>query len=215
MNDVMDRRIDREAHPERPLARGALSARAALWVACGVFGVALFAGWWAGASVFLVVLFAEAGLLAYETRWKARGLVGNVVVGVLVAGTFVVGALAVGGVSWPVGFLAGLSLLATVGREAYKDAEDAVHDRGRETVAHRWGVEGALRWGDALTVLAVACSPLPLFVGFGGVPFGVVVVVANALFVGAVVAASPGSAQRLSKAAMVVALAAFAVGGVV
>lgn len=168
-----------------------------------------------GAWVFLVVLAAEGGLLAYEMWWKARGLVGNVVVGVLVGGTFLVGALSVGGVSWPVGFLAGLAMLSTVGREVFKDAEDAVHDRERSTLAHRWGVEGAVWFGRGVTLLAVVLSPLPLLVGFGGWPFGVLVGLACVGFLGGVVAASPGRAQRFSKGGMVVALVAFAVGGLV
>ncbi len=214
LNDVTDAQIDARAHPERPIPSGRLSARAAMAFAAVTFALALAAGWLAAASVFLVVLAAEAVLLGYEAWLKASGLAGNLVVAGLVAATFVAGALATGRVTAPVAFLAGLALLANVGREAYKDIEDAAHDTGRRTIARRWGPQRARRFAQATTLTAVALSRLPLVVGFGGWPYSVAVLAADVVFVAAVLAAAPARSQRLSKVAMVLALVAFGLGGV-
>lgn len=215
LNDVVDRRIDAQAHPHRPIPSGRLPIPGALGFGAVSFAVALGAGWLAGRDVFLVVLGAEALLLLYEVHLKALGFLGNVLVAALVAMTFVVGAMAVDRVTAPVGFLAGLSLLANVGREAWKDAEDAPHDVGRRTLAQRYGNDAALRLGTVLTLAAVALSPLPYLVGFGGWPYLALVGIADAVFLAAIASAKPARAQRLSKAAMVLALAAFGLGGTV
>jgi 4-hydroxybenzoate polyprenyltransferase len=66
-----------------------------------------------------------------------------------------------------------------------------------------------------VTLAGVALSLAPALVGFGGWPYVALVLVADAVFVAAILQAAPGRAQRLSKAAMAVALVAFAVGGLV
>lgn len=213
LNDVVDRAIDRQAHPERPIASGRVSPTAGGVVAGLAFALALLAAALISVPVLALVAGAEAMLLAYELVFKARGLVGNLVVATLVAATFLGGALAVGRVTAPVGFLSGMALTANVGREVYKDAEDAAHDRGRETLAQRWGPERASRLADASLIGAVALSVSPLIVGFGGPLFWAGIAIADVAFLAAVLAGSPASAQRRAKAAMVVALAAFAAGG--
>ncbi|PSG96906.1 hypothetical protein BRD56_08105 [Thermoplasmatales archaeon SW_10_69_26] len=119
VNDVTDRRIDERAHPGRPIPSGRLSAKAASAIAAAAFALAL--GLAAGVSWPLVAVVAAAQvlLIGYEGLWKARGLVGNVVVASLVGATFVAGAVAVGRVTPPVGFLAGLAFLANVAREVW------------------------------------------------------------------------------------------------
>jgi geranylgeranylglycerol-phosphate geranylgeranyltransferase len=213
VNDVTDRRIDERAHPGRPIPSGRLSAKAASAIAAAAFALAL--GLAAGVSwpLVAVVAAAEVLLIGYEGLWKARGLVGNVVVASLVGATFVAGAVAVGRVTPPVGFLAGLAFLANVAREVWKDAEDADHDVDRATFARRHGEATADRLASALTLGAVGLSVLALLVGFGGWVFALVVGLADAVFLAAVFAETPARAQRLSKRAMLAALVAFALGG--
>lgn len=213
LNDVVDREIDRTAHPSRPIPSGRVSWRAALLVGAGSFGIALAAGWIVGPDLFLLVLGAEAALVVYEVYLKGFGLVGNVVVGGLVALTFVAGAIAAGSVPAPVGFLAGLSFLANVGREVFKDVQDAAHDRGRRTLAHRLGEPRATWVARVLTLAAVALSPAPYLIGFGGLYYLVPVALADAVFLSAAWTSDPERAQRRSKVAMVLALIAFSLGG--
>lgn len=214
LNDVVDRRIDRGAHPGRPIPSGRLSARAAKVFVAISFAAALALGAWVSLALLGLVAVAEALLVAYEGIWKARGLVGNIVVALLVAATFIAGAVAVGTVTTPVGFLAGLAFLANVAREVWKDIEDIEHDVGRVTLARRWGPTRAGRLAQGLTIGAVVCSVVPLLVGFGGWAFAVLVGLADAAFLAAVFASSAARSQRIAKAAMVTALVAFALGGV-
>lgn len=213
LNDVTDRHIDRRAHPKRPIPSGRLSAQAATAAAVVAFLAALGLGAWVSWELFVLVAAAETLLVGYEGLWKARGLVGNVVVAALVGATFVAGAVAVDRLTWPVGFLAGLAFLANVAREVWKDLEDAPHDVDRATLPKRRG-ELANRLAQGLTVLAVGLSLMPFLVGFGGWPFALFVGLADSVFVAAVFAPTPAGAQRRSKQAMMVALIAFALGGV-
>lgn len=213
LNDVVDREIDRRAHPERPIPSGRLDPQAASWFGAVCFLAAIGLAWPVNVRLLALVLAAEGLLVGYELVWKARGLVGNLVVAALVGATFVAGALAVGDLTLPVGFLAGLAFLANVAREAWKDIEDADHDEPRATLAQRWGPKRTHRWAQVVTLGAVALSPLPYLVGFGGWPYLAVVGLADVAFLAAVFAGSPARSQRLSKAAMVTALAAFVLGG--
>jgi len=213
LNDVTDRHVDERAHPERPIPSGRLSVRAGVIAAATGFGVALALAAWVSWPLVVVVAAAEVLLVGYEGLWKARGLVGNAVVAALVGATFVAGAVAVGDLTAPVGFLAGLAFLANVAREVWKDLEDADHDVDRATFSQR-REDLAPRVAQGLTVGAVACSVLPFLVGFGGWPFALLVGLADAVFLAAVAAGTPAEAQRRSKQAMMVALLAFALGGV-
>lgn len=214
VNDVVDRKIDARAHPDRPIPSGKVSARLAAGVGLVAFALALALAAWVNLSLLVLVAAAVGLLVGYELLWKARGLVGNVVVAALVGATFLAGAVAVDGLGPPVGFLAGLAFLANVAREVWKDVEDAEHDEARDTLAHRLGPQRAGRVAQVCTLAAVVLSPLPLFFGFGGGPFVGLVGLADAVFLAAVLAPGAREAQRLSKGAMVTALAAFAAGGV-
>ncbi|MDX1612249.1 MAG: geranylgeranylglycerol-phosphate geranylgeranyltransferase, partial [Candidatus Thermoplasmatota archaeon] len=141
-------------------------------------------------------------------------LVGNVVVALLVAATFEAGALAAGALPPAVHFLAGLALLANVGREVWKDAEDAEHDAGRTTFAQLAGLDRAHAVARVATLAAVLLSPLPFLYGFGGWPFLAVVALADALFITAALRTKPSQAQRFSKLGMLTALAAFTLGAI-
>lgn len=214
LNDLTDAAIDRAAHPARPLPAGRVSRgllRAAVLLS---FLAALALGALVSGPVLALVAGAEALLLGYELVLKARGLAGNLVVAGLVAATFLAGALATGRVTPSVGFLSGSALMANVARELWKDAEDAAHDAGRATVARQAGTRTAHRLATAATLGAIVLSPLPLLVGFGGLGFALMVAVADVIFIAALLAHTPAISQRLSKAGMVVALVAFAVGAV-
>jgi geranylgeranylglycerol-phosphate geranylgeranyltransferase len=214
LNGVVDREIDARAHPERPIPSGRIPAVWAKAIAIVAFLGALAAGLAVSVELLAVVVGAEGLLVAYEAWGKQRGFVGNMLVAGLVAATFVAGAVAVHRVTGPVGFLAGLALLANVARETWKDVEDAAHDEGRATLARTHGPDVADRVAQAATLAAVGLSVVPYLIGFGGWPYLAVVAIADIVFALAVFASTASRAQRLSKAAMALALVAFALGGV-
>jgi geranylgeranylglycerol-phosphate geranylgeranyltransferase len=218
LNDLGDLEGDRLNHPERPLVTGEVSVGAARWgtVALFVGGVVLgvpaaLVHYWVG----VILAVAVAGLLAYELRWKARGLVGNVTVGGLTAMVFLYGGAAVGQPALMLPFAA-MAFFATLSREVIKDMEDVAGDVGRATVPKRYGLAAAATLARAAVVAALVLSVVP-FLWFlsprslAGLAYASVVAVADLTFVVSV-ASLPRRLrfeQTVSKGAMALALGAF------
>ena len=216
-NDLGDVAVDRVAHPARPLVTGAVDARTARLLAAHFYGMALVAGWLAASwwGLLLVVL-ALPVMEGYERWAKARGLPGNLAIGLLAAAPFVLGAMAAGGLAWAALAVAGLAALATVGREVLKDVEDEAADAGhRRTLPMRIGRTRAARVAAGFLGAAALLSPVPwLLENVLGWAYLPAVGLADACFLAAAVIGhrSPGRAQRLAKAGMVLALVALVAG---
>ena len=217
VNDYFDREVDRVNRPDRPIPRGAVTARAGL-----AFSGLLFLGA-VGAAVVLplsAVAIAVANLLAlvaYTKLFKGLPGVGNVVVAYLTGSTFLFGGAAVGRVTDPaVVVLFALAALATLSREIVKDVEDIAGDRaeGLRTLPIVAGEPTALRLGAAALVVAVAASAVPYLMGTFGVAYVAIVVPADAVMLDAVRRsfADPGIAQRRLKRGMFLAAVAFIAG---
>ena len=235
LNDYMDADVDRAGHPGRPIPSGRLSRKQALWFAIGCFVVAQPL---AGAIVslsgtmrtlnppglfpLLVELLALGCLFAYELSLKAKGLSGNLMVSLLSALTLLFGAACVVGPADPglrtVAVLFALAFFASAGREVTKDLEDVEADRGaRVTLPMTAGRGRASSVAAALIIAAVALSPVPFWpLGAMGWPYVAVVLVADVVFLYSlmVLPSSPGRAQRVHKAGMMLALLAFLAGSV-
>ncbi len=136
LNDLLDREGDRTNHPDRPLVTGAV----AVGTAKGLVA-ALFVGGIVVAVpvvllqplVGLLLAIAVAALLGYEFRLKARGFVGNLVVGFLTGMVFLYGGAAAGHAILLAPFAA-MAFFATLSREVIKDMEDVAGDVGRKTL---------------------------------------------------------------------------------
>lgn len=167
-NDIADVSIDRRAHPDRPLASGAISAAAArrFAIICAVIAVVLAAvvAWWLAVLTTIVV----AIMWIYSSHLKSRGLPGNVAVAVIGSLPFLYGAVAVEEMG------KGMLLVAVAtplhfAREVAKDLEDAPADAAtRRTLPVTSGVRtarGAVVAGVATYSLAVAllATAYPLF----------------------------------------------------
>lgn len=167
-NDIADVSIDQLAHPERPLASGAIRPEAAhrVAIACSVIAVMLTAAvaWWLAALTAVVV----AIMWVYSSRLKPRGLPGNVAVAVLGSLPFLYGAGAV--------HEAGKGILLVMvaaplhfAREVAKDLEDAPADAAsRRTLPVASGPQtarAAVGAGVAAYALAVGLltTAYPLF----------------------------------------------------
>lgn len=218
LNDLGDLEGDRVNHPERPLVTGEISTRSARRLTAGLFvaGAALAAPVaWAQPAVAVLLAVAVAGLVGYELRFKARGLVGNVTVGGLTAMVFLYGGAAVGA-PLTVAPFAAMAFLATLSREVIKDMEDVRGDVRRTTLPRTRGplVASGLARGAIVAAVALSAVPLAWFVrgsSPSGVAYLVLVGAADAMFL-ASVALLPRQLrleQRMSKGAMAVALCAF------
>lgn len=217
VNDYYDADIDALNRPERPIPSGRISRRGAV-----ILSAALFA---AAVTLTVAVLPAVAVgigvvnllvLILYSSRLKRLPLVGNVAVAYLAGSAFLFGGAAAGGVEYTVVLFA-LAGLVNLGREVVKDVEDVEGDaaEGARTLPVVYGERPALALGSVAVFAAVALSPAPYFVfdGFGA-PYLVAVAVADAVLLEATRRCwkSPSSGQKLLKAAMFVALAAFVAG---
>ncbi|GGI98632.1 geranylgeranylglycerol-phosphate geranylgeranyltransferase [Halobellus salinus] len=217
VNDYFDRAVDRVNRPERPIPRGAVTARTAL-----VFSGLLFLGAVVAAVALPLAAVAIAvanllALLAYTKLFKGLPGVGNVVVAYLTGSTFLFGAAAVGRVADPAAVvLFALAALATLSREVVKDVEDTEGDRaeGLRTLPIVAGERTALRVGAAVLVAAVAASAIPYAMGTFGPAYVAVVLPADLVMLDAIRLSftDPGVAQRRLKRGMFLAAVAFIVG---
>jgi geranylgeranylglycerol-phosphate geranylgeranyltransferase len=218
LNDLGDLEGDRLNHPERPLVTGAIGVRSARRLTAGLFvagvavavPVAIVQPW-----VGVILAVAVAGLLAYELRWKARGLVGNVTVGGLTAMVFLYGGAAVGRPLLVLPFAA-MAFLATLSRELIKDMEDVAGDTGRTTVPKVRGMRSAAVLARGAVVAAIVLSAVP-FLWYlsprtaAGIAYAAIVAAADLAFVVSVLwlPRRLRLEQTVSKGAMAIALGAF------
>jgi len=215
INDYFDRDIDAVNRPDRPIPRGAVSARGALGVAAVWFLLAVALATRLPALAIGIAAVNLVALVTYTTVFKGTPGLGNALVSYLVGSTFLFGGAAVGEPAAVV-VLALLAGLSTFTREVIKDVEDVAGDReeGLRTLPIAVGEERALWVGAAALLVAVAASPVPYLTGtFGGV-YLLLVAVADAvmLFAAYESFADPGTAQRRFKYGTFLAAVAFVVG---
>jgi len=215
INDYFDRDIDAVNRPDRPIPRGAVSARGALAVAAVWFLVAAALSTRLPPLAIGIAAVNLVALVTYTTLFKGTPGLGNALVAYLVGSTFLFGGAAVGAPRAVV-VLALLAGLSTFTREVIKDVEDVAGDReeGLTTLPIAIGEDRALRVGAAALLVAVAASPLPyLNDTFGGV-YLLLVAVADAVMLYAAYESfdDPTSAQRRFKYGTFLAAVAFVVG---
>lgn len=206
-NDRFDLEIDRVAHPDRPLPRGALSEAQVQYLYLGAAVAAAGFSLLAHPALCLASLAVLLAMVVYTMVLKRHGFVGNLTVAVLASLPFVYGATSAG--NWKAG--AELAVVAAplhLAREIAKDIDDASGDAlHRRTIPLVGGV-GAARavvlfslalfaWRAALLSSAVPRLPTALIPAF----------VLCALGAKRVLAGRPGG-PLLLKTAMVAAMAA-------
>lgn len=217
LNDYFDREIDAINQPDRPIPRGAVSARGGLVFAALLFLVAISVSLLLPLTAILIAVVNLTALITYTEVFKGLPGVGNALVAYLGGSTFLFGGAAVGDLG-AVGVLAFLAAASTFTREIIKDVEDIVGDReeGLNTLPIAVGETRALWIATAVLCIAVAASPLPNLLGtFGGI-YLVVVGVADAIMLYACVESftDPTAGQQHIKYGMALAAAAFIVGRV-
>lgn len=140
-NDIADRDIDGQAHPDRPLPAGRVGVVPAALYATLLANLGLLLALLAGGAPLLFFAFGNALLLLlYNVLLKRLPLLGNLAVAWLVASAFLFGALAAGGHTTAQGWgalvgFAVMAFFATVARENAKGLQDAAADEGRLTLA--------------------------------------------------------------------------------
>ena len=217
LNDYYDRETDKRAHPERPIPSGRLTPHEVVYASVALFTFALVISVAITIPSFAIVATSILVMFAYERWLKAEGFAGNLAIGWLTGALFLFGGAAVGGlkIAW---ILAALAFLATLGREIVKDIQDIEGDRSsRRTLPMRIGKDRAGYVASASFLAAVALSPLPYLQNLLSVWYTPAVVVADGIFIycSLILFRNPANGQQIAKLAMVVALLAFLLGGII
>ncbi len=168
INDYFDYEIDRINRPERPLPRGAMSRRTALYYALFLFAVGLFLAALINVYALILAVVAYVTMFLYAWKLKPMPFLGNLAVAGLTGATPLYGAVAVGRIGLA-GTLAVCAFLVNVAREVVKDIEDFDGDmaKGAKTLPIIWGKRKAAYVGAIFAVLTVAASFLPVKAGVG------------------------------------------------
>lgn len=182
-NDLFDLEVDRINHPQRPLPSGTVTvpevvAFTAL-LSLGGLSVAALLG--PGTLAFAALIWA-LGLL-YNWKAKALGLPGNAIVALSVGTTFVLGGMMADGLDsglvWTFALMAALFDLAEEVSGGVMDAEgDAL--RGSRSLAIIYGRKAALTVVTVLFAAFIVLSFLPYLMGWLGLPYLALMVMADA-----------------------------------
>jgi len=165
INDYYDRNIDAINEPNRPIPKGTISPRQALFYAFFLTTVGFLAAFFTNIPSLFISILSWTISAAYATIGKQTGLLGNFLVSICVAVPFIYGSFVVGkGFEMAIILLAIMAFLSNTGREVTKGIVDIEGDRSQNirTIAVAYGEKTTAVVASVFFILAVVLSPLPL-----------------------------------------------------
>jgi len=165
INDYYDRNVDAINEPNRPIPRGAISPKGALVYASLLTTIGFAAAFFTNIYSLIIAILSWIISVAYATRGKQTGLLGNFLVSICVAVPFIYGSLVVGkGFEMAIMLFAAMAFLSNTSREVAKGIVDVEGDKSQNirTITVRYGAKTAAYVASIFFVLAVILSPLPL-----------------------------------------------------
>ena len=216
LNDYIDREIDKTAHPERPLPKGEIAPRTALYIGVsGIIIACVLSILMMSLIATIIVVIAAALMVSYELALKQRGFVGNVTIAVLTGMIFLFGGAVVGNVEGNF-IIAAMAALVSIGREIAKDIQDMESDEGRKTLPMMIGVKNAAIVGAVFFILGPVLSVWPLIdQTFGILYYSVFIADAIFIYSAFIIFRKADVSQKMAKYAMFIALIAFVLGVIV
>ena len=179
MNDIKDIAIDREAHPNRPLASGAISLDSAnkfvklLWtlsIICVLAGAYLLTtSNYSAVELLAIYVIAITLMITYDhgPSLKNTGLKGNIAISIMVGAVILYGASSVGQL-WNslVWWTAGVVFFTNLAREIIKDCADMEADKGtRQTLPMSIGLLKSRMTAYVIVMAALVCLYVPYWKG--------------------------------------------------
>lgn len=179
MNDIKDIAIDREAHPNRPLASGAVSLDSAnkfvklLWtlsIICVLAGAYLLTtSDYSAVELLAIYVIAITLMITYDhgPSLKNTGLKGNISISIMVGAVILYGASSVGQL-WNtlVWWTAGVVFFTNLAREIIKDCADMEADKGtRQTLPMSIGLLKSRMTAYVIVMAALVCLYVPYWKG--------------------------------------------------
>ena len=176
MNDLRDVDIDRIAHPNRPLARDALSEKEAKRLTISLALLSL------GSLVacclmmdnerkYTLSIYGVVALLmlSYDSllELKNKGLIGNISISLLVAAVTLYGASSVGELTNPlIWYVSGVVFFVNLAREIVKDCQDLDADsETRVTLPMKIGLENSRMVAYVITLFGIVMLYIPYWQG--------------------------------------------------
>lgn len=179
MNDIKDVAIDREAHPNRPLASGIISIDSAnkfvklLWalsILCVLAGAYLLStSGHSPVELLTIYVIAITLMLTYDhgPSLKNTGLKGNISISIMVGAVILYGASSVGQL-WNtlVWWTAGVVFFTNLAREIIKDCADMEADKGtRQTLPMSIGLLKSRMTAYVIVMASLVCLYVPYWKG--------------------------------------------------
>ncbi|HDD69399.1 MAG TPA: hypothetical protein ENG61_03475 [Candidatus Korarchaeota archaeon] len=168
INDFFDFEIDAINKPYRPIPRGIISRKEALFsyilLSSVAITIALLLGW----IPFLIAVSFSIAWYAYARTLKAKGLIGNVIVSTGVGFTIIFGYISASkGISLLPIILALIAFTANLAREIVKTVEDLPGDKkaGLSTVPIRFGMETTKSLTRGLIAITCLLALIPFLLG--------------------------------------------------
>lgn len=186
LNDFFDLEVDRVNAPTRPLAAGIVSLADAIWLTVLTALLGLGASALISLPAFILcVLFWIIGTL-YNWKFKAAGLLGNLMVCSSVGITFILGGMSVGqpwnGIVW---CFAMMAFFVDLGEEIAGDAMDIEGDKKRHSrsIAILRGKNFALNISMLIFGLVILISLIPVLFGWMGITYLLLIALTDILIV--------------------------------
>ncbi|WP_297462058.1 geranylgeranylglycerol-phosphate geranylgeranyltransferase [Thermococcus sp.] len=221
INDYFDYEIDRINRPDRPLPRGAMARRTALYYSLLLFTAGLVFAALINVYALILGIVAYVTMFLYAWKLKPLPLIGNLVVAGLTGATPLYGAVAVERMGLA-GYLALCAFLINVAREIIKDIEDVEGDlaKGARTLPIVWGKKKAAYVGAFFALLTVLASFLPVRAGVGlgyyaMIPVDLIILYAAYLILRSQDRETAHRSQKLLKISMFLAVMAFLIAALV
>ena len=201
INDYFDVDIDRINKPDRPLAKGDLNRRTALyiWLGCTLGGISL--NLFLNSASFWIAVSASAALFLYSAALKGTVLLGNLLVAAVTGLALIYGGV-VAGFPEQAYFPAFFAFLINFGREIVKDVEDREGDKAGNalTLPVKYGVPKALVMATVTFIILMGSTLVPFTLGIYGTRYLVIVNVVNILVIFVIISMwSDSSPSRLGR----------------
>ncbi len=218
INDYFDVKVDRVNKPYRPIPSGRIERKFALRIAVSAMLLGILASSQINNYCLILAVLNSVLLIAYN-KIKRDSVFGNFIISYLAGSAFLFGGFAMMSrldVIYVLSLMAGLSTFA---REITKDIEDMDGDRGEKTtIPLKYGVQTGGIIAATTLVLAIILSLHPQLTEMLGKDYTYSIFFADTIFFYCATRLlfSPvkyaRDLQRLEKAAMFIAIFAFAVG---
>ena len=176
MNDLRDIEIDRIAHPNRPLARKALSEKEAkrLTISLALLSLGSLVAccfMMDDERTYTLSIYGIVALLmlSYDSflELKNKGLIGNISISLLVAAVTLYGASSVGELTNPlIWYVSGVVFFVNLAREIVKDCQDLDADsETRITLPMKIGLENSRMVAYVITLFGIVMLYIPYWQG--------------------------------------------------